>query len=186
MAGAKGGGSWKVAYADFVTAMMAFFLVMWIGAQDSKVRQSVANYFVDPSGVDKRPANTGSVMDSLTTGSVANEHKTAMGQGRQSYTKDAEASPASKVVSLWIHSDPENARKWKAHAQACREAALKASEVKNQTASVQEYAIRELSKQLRQSVATHALEVKGVQQDLFLWSLTEVNWGQLAEELLGG
>ena len=47
---AGGGGAWKVAYADFVTAMMAFFLVMWIGAQDVKVRQSVANYFVDPSG----------------------------------------------------------------------------------------------------------------------------------------
>ena len=36
MAG-KGGGAWKVAYADFVTAMMAFFLVMWITAQSKQV-----------------------------------------------------------------------------------------------------------------------------------------------------
>ena len=38
MAG-KGGGAWKVAYADFVTAMMAFFLVMWIVGQDKPVKQ---------------------------------------------------------------------------------------------------------------------------------------------------
>jgi chemotaxis protein MotB len=37
MAG-KGGGAWKVAYADFVTAMMAFFMVMWLISQDEKVK----------------------------------------------------------------------------------------------------------------------------------------------------
>jgi len=47
MAG-KGGGAWKVAYADFVTAMMAFFMVMWISAQNSGVKQAVAQYFRDP------------------------------------------------------------------------------------------------------------------------------------------
>ena len=47
MAG-KGGGAWKVAYADFVTAMMAFFLVMWITAQSKDVKQAVAQYFREP------------------------------------------------------------------------------------------------------------------------------------------
>lgn len=42
------GGAWKVAYADFVTAMMAFFLVMWIMGQSQTVRASVAGYFRDP------------------------------------------------------------------------------------------------------------------------------------------
>ena len=42
------GGAWKVAYADFVTAMMAFFLVMWLVAQGPDVRMSVAAYFRDP------------------------------------------------------------------------------------------------------------------------------------------
>jgi chemotaxis protein MotB len=45
---AKGGGAWKVAYADFVTAMMAFFMVMWISAQKSGVKEAVAQYFNDP------------------------------------------------------------------------------------------------------------------------------------------
>jgi chemotaxis protein MotB len=49
MAG-KGGGAWKVAYADFVTAMMAFFLVMWITSQSDDVKKAIGGYFQDPWG----------------------------------------------------------------------------------------------------------------------------------------
>ncbi len=56
MAGA-GGGAWKVAYADFVTAMMAFFMVMWIVAQGKPVKEAVAGYFNDPTGYAKRNGN---------------------------------------------------------------------------------------------------------------------------------
>jgi chemotaxis protein MotB len=48
------GGAWKVAYADFVTSMMAFFLVMWIVTQSDPVRQSVAGYFQDPVGFSEK------------------------------------------------------------------------------------------------------------------------------------
>src|SRR5579872_2425970 len=58
MAGKGGGGAWKVAYADFVTAMMAFFLVMWIVGQDKPVKQAVAQYFEDPLGIDKGSRST--------------------------------------------------------------------------------------------------------------------------------
>jgi chemotaxis protein MotB len=44
------GSAWKVAYADFVTAMMAFFLVMWITSQDDQVKQAIGGYFQDPWG----------------------------------------------------------------------------------------------------------------------------------------
>lgn len=47
MAG-KGGGAWKVAYADFVTAMMAFFMVMWLTSQKPDVKEAVAHYFQNP------------------------------------------------------------------------------------------------------------------------------------------
>jgi chemotaxis protein MotB len=47
MAG-HGGGAWKVAYADFVTAMMAFFLVMWIVAQSDQMKTAIAHHFSDP------------------------------------------------------------------------------------------------------------------------------------------
>src|ERR1044072_1307886 len=40
------GGAWKVAYADFVTAMMALFLVLWLVSQaDTKLKAAIANYF---------------------------------------------------------------------------------------------------------------------------------------------
>jgi len=49
------GGSWKVAYADFVTAMMAFFLLMWLtAAMKPKAKAELANYFKDPKVVAGR------------------------------------------------------------------------------------------------------------------------------------
>ena len=48
--GGHHGGAWKVAYADFVTAMMAFFLVMWLVGQSQEVKAGVASYFRDPGG----------------------------------------------------------------------------------------------------------------------------------------
>ena len=45
---AGGGGAWKVAYADFVTAMMAFFMVMWLTSQKPEVKESIGGYFNDP------------------------------------------------------------------------------------------------------------------------------------------
>jgi chemotaxis protein MotB len=47
------GGSWKVAFADFATAMMAFFLLLWIiGQTDQKQKQAISHYFNNPTAVD--------------------------------------------------------------------------------------------------------------------------------------
>lgn len=46
------GGSWKVALADFMTAMMAFFLVMWLLGQSEETRKRIADYFSSPSLVE--------------------------------------------------------------------------------------------------------------------------------------
>lgn len=48
--GGHHGGAWKVAYADFVTALMALFIVLWLMGQSQKVKQAVAGYFNDPRG----------------------------------------------------------------------------------------------------------------------------------------
>ena len=47
------GGSWKVAYADFVTAMMAFFMVMWILGMDENLKKAIEGYFANPIGFKK-------------------------------------------------------------------------------------------------------------------------------------
>lgn len=48
--GGHHGGAWKVAYADFVTAMMALFIVLWLMSQSDQVKKAVAGYFQDPKG----------------------------------------------------------------------------------------------------------------------------------------
>ena len=58
--GGHHGGAWKVAYADFVTAMMALFIVLWIVGQSKEVKESVSKYFTDPVAFsDKAKASGG-------------------------------------------------------------------------------------------------------------------------------
>jgi chemotaxis protein MotB len=52
--GGHHGGAWKVAYADFVTAMMALFIVLWLLSSSIKVQEAVGGYFRDPSGSARR------------------------------------------------------------------------------------------------------------------------------------
>src|SRR5437868_1357603 len=52
--GGHHGGAWKVAYADFVTAMMALFIVLWVLNSSKQVQEAVGGYFKDPSGTSKK------------------------------------------------------------------------------------------------------------------------------------
>ena len=52
--GGHHGGAWKVAYADFVTAMMALFIVLWLLNTNKPVQEAVAGYFRDPTGTSKK------------------------------------------------------------------------------------------------------------------------------------
>ena len=51
--GGRHGGAWKVAYADFVTAMMALFIVLWMMNASKQVQEAVGGYFKDPRGTAK-------------------------------------------------------------------------------------------------------------------------------------
>jgi chemotaxis protein MotB len=53
------GGSWKVALADFMTALMAFFLVMWLLAQSAESKKAVSDYFSTPSIIEYNFQNFG-------------------------------------------------------------------------------------------------------------------------------
>lgn len=54
------GGAWKIAYADFMTAMMAFFLVMWlINAANEETKAAIASYFNPVQLTDQKPAERG-------------------------------------------------------------------------------------------------------------------------------
>jgi chemotaxis protein MotB len=97
MAG-KGGGAWKVAYADFVTAMMAFFLVMWITSQSKPVKEAIAQYFSDPWGNSSSPSSSQSLINRDRHGSptVIGPHKGGLGRGRGTPKPAAKSSNADK------------------------------------------------------------------------------------------
>jgi chemotaxis protein MotB len=59
--GGHHGGAWKVAYADFVTAMMSLFIVLWLMGSSEKVKKAVAGYFNDPKG-------TGNLLGTVLSG----------------------------------------------------------------------------------------------------------------------
>ena len=52
--GGHHGGAWKVAYADFVTAMMALFIVLWLLSTSDDTKKAIGGYFQDPAGVGKQ------------------------------------------------------------------------------------------------------------------------------------
>jgi chemotaxis protein MotB len=52
--GGHHGGAWKVAYADFVTAMMALFIVLWLMNSSKQIQAAVGGYFKDPTGTSKK------------------------------------------------------------------------------------------------------------------------------------
>lgn len=52
--GGHHGGAWKVAYADFVTAMMALFIVLWLMNASKQVQDAVGGFFKDPRGTSRR------------------------------------------------------------------------------------------------------------------------------------
>jgi chemotaxis protein MotB len=82
------GGAWKVAYADFVTAMMALFMVLWISAQDQRILIATSQYFQNPF---HSPMNANSGVMPF------NSNKTSHSEGRD---QGSEKEPPSKNKAI--------------------------------------------------------------------------------------
>src|ERR1700761_8332508 len=66
--GGHHGGAWKVAYADFVTAMMAFFLLMWlINTTSPQQKRGIADYFA-PASVSQSTSGSGGILGGTALG----------------------------------------------------------------------------------------------------------------------
>jgi len=91
------GGAWKIAYADFVTAMMAFFLLMWLLSSTTKAeRQAISDYFNNPAGVQGSGGSSTSVLKvggGKDIASSAGETK----DGSNAKSKDTETTPEKKA-----------------------------------------------------------------------------------------
>ena len=88
-AAAHHGGAWKVAYADFVTAMMALFMVLWISAQDEKILIATSRYFQNPFN---SPMNANSGVMPF------NSNKATQSSGRETGTE--KENDRSKQIQL--------------------------------------------------------------------------------------
>src|SRR5438094_9965294 len=75
--GGHHGGAWKVAYADFVTAMMALFIVLWLMGADKEVQEAVAAFFNNPSGPGKLTGTAAAGMGNSVEVAKDDMHKLA-------------------------------------------------------------------------------------------------------------
>lgn len=94
--GGHHGGAWKVAYADFVTAMMAFFLLMWlINTTTPEQKRGIADYFA-PQSIAQTVSGSGGVLG----GKVMGEESAHAGGAQSVMQRQSPPSPASPVKSL--------------------------------------------------------------------------------------
>jgi chemotaxis protein MotB len=187
----KGGGAWKVAYADFVTAMMAFFLVMWICGQDQNVKHAVSFYFNDPfSSSDlpfsKRSTSNGAMIEKNNSGNVPLAESVALGHGRNPYLRKEPNSVCTKLLSDWIHTDKTAKEYWRDQAQRQRDLSRWNKQNEGDREAAERIALRELSRQLKEEIKRDLPDrLKNPYRDLLVEAIAEVNWTELAEDLLG-
>jgi chemotaxis protein MotB len=94
--GGHHGGAWKVAYADFVTAMMAFFLLMWlINTTTPEQKRGIADYFA-PQSIAQTVSGSGGVLG----GKVMGEDSAHAGGAQSVMQKQSPPSPSSAAKAL--------------------------------------------------------------------------------------
>jgi len=98
--GGHHGGAWKVAYADFITAMMALFIVLWIVGQNKPVKQSISEYFKDP-GVFSEKTKSGGIFSGSSEPQII-EKKVAPIKGAEEPISEMERlkTEGSKIEGL--------------------------------------------------------------------------------------
>ncbi len=104
--GGHHGGAWKVAYADFVTAMMAFFLVMWLVGQSKTVKEAVGGYFRDPSGIGKRGAG---ILKSSGSSPLELNNHTELRRRAEEHIRQ-QLSRLGESIRSQIHNRPDLSR----------------------------------------------------------------------------
>lgn len=127
------GGAWKLAYADFVTAMMAFFLVMWlVGATDEKTRTGIAEYFQDPDKVSLLEENNGGARTSLIQGGGTDLASQEQGQVNNGQTTEIEEVSPEKIEKKAEQIDLEQLELLKKKIQSMIDASSTLAEFKDQ------------------------------------------------------
>jgi chemotaxis protein MotB len=91
------GGAWKVAYADFVTAMMALFIVLWLMSSSEKIRKAISAYFHDPSGTGQHAGSA-----STGTGETVSVNKENMANLKEELEQALKRSPEFEKLKDYV------------------------------------------------------------------------------------
>jgi len=142
------GGAWKIAYADFVTAMMAFFLLMWLLGSTAKGElQGIAAYFSSPLKVAMTGGDGAGNSSSVIPGG-GNDLSKVHGQVRRS---DSESTNTSRRMNI------ENAKAEQARQDQMR---IKALQAKIDSVITENMKLREYKSQIRIDITPDGLQIQ--------------------------
>ena len=158
--GGHHGGAWKVAYADFVTAMMAFFLLMWlINTTSPEQKMGIADYFA-PASVSQSNSGSGGILGG-----------TSLGQDGAKADGSARVMQNSAPQSESTEDNPESASSKSAEAaeakaaQAAEQASFQSAALSLRQAMQSMPELAELSKQVIVDQTPEGLRIQLVDQE---------------------
>jgi chemotaxis protein MotB len=99
------GGAWKVAYADFVTALMALFIVLWLMSSSDQVKKAVAGYFNDPMGTGKLLGTTMSGTGETVTVAPSDDMQKLKDKLEQEIKAQKELEKLSKQIQITVTTE---------------------------------------------------------------------------------
>ena len=163
IAGGHHGGAWKVAYADFVTAMMAFFLLMWlINTTDPEQKRGIAEYFA-PASVSQTTSGSGGILGGTSLGEDGSKSEGSQSVISQMAPEAPPDAPADAGQSQNLAAASEEALRDEI---ARREAAEFASAAESLRQAMQRMPeLAELSKQLIIDQTPEGLRIQLVDQE---------------------
>ncbi|BCW89089.1 Motility protein B [Alphaproteobacteria bacterium SO-S41] len=166
--GGHHGGAWKVAYADFVTAMMAFFLLMWlINTTSPEQKRGIADYFA-PASVSRSTSGAGGILDGTSFGENGGKSGGAVAvvvkmAPETTKTKDNDSPPTESVPAEEIRPSAEDVEAQEQSASEERD--FEAAEMSLRQAMQDMPDLAELSKQILVDITPEGLRLQLVDQE---------------------
>ena len=155
--GGHHGGAWKVAYADFVTAMMAFFLLMWlINTTSPEQKKGIADYFA-PASVSETTSGSGGILGGTALGQDGDKNAGTQSVVQQTSTQTTDQTDTSSAKSTGQGSQAASDQKDDAALQSA------AASLKQALQDMPELA--ELSKQILVDVTPEGLRIQLIDQE---------------------
>ncbi len=161
--GGHHGGAWKVAYADFVTAMMAFFLLMWlINTTDPEQKRGIAEYFA-PASVSQTTSGSGGILGGTSLGEDGSKGSGSINVLEQLAPEAPQDAPEEAGVNANLAAASEEELREEIAAREAAEFASAAESLRQAMQQMPELA--ELSRQLIVDQTPEGLRIQLVDQE---------------------